>query len=415
MKSILVKFLLLISSVIIVSCASSNKRVQFDKMIGSGKPVFYYNLLKSFGRDRGEFKVTSRYKIEYDRLHFEKKSDSYISKFSVSFAVFLKGEDIPLKQMFLSKEISVDNFSDTDNHKLFDHDQFELYLPVGEYRTELKIESKSGNGYYKKVEDLSFWYEDTFGVTNLTLYKSDGDLFNLESMKPIISNRIDEDCKNIGVYFEILSEEPIDYTVNYSLFNSDEQLIHSDRLEKRAEDRVTREIIALSLNDTKIGNYFFRVEILIGDRRFERYVPFTIRWRDDTAEISSLDEAINNLVYLVDSTDSLSTVLNYDQKSKREWFQTFWGKLNSEGDDKNILMDEYYRRVNFSNVNFSAGMREGWKSDRGQIFIIFGEPDEIQKYEYARNVKPYEVWVYYGRGRQFIFDYIAGDYKLRRK
>ncbi|PID30023.1 MAG: hypothetical protein CR982_01735 [Candidatus Cloacimonadota bacterium] len=414
MKSILVKLILLFSVLLLLSCASTKEEIKFDKMIGSGKPVFYYNLIKSFGRDDSEFKLISRYKIEYDRLHFERLNGKYVSKFNVSFAVFKRGEEIPVKQEFLSKEVVVERFEDTDNHKLFDFDQFELFLPVGEYTTELKIESKSGE-YYKRVDDVTFWYENTLGMSNLTLFKSPSEKFDLDNMIPIVSNRIDEDCKNIGIYFELLSPKDLEYTVEYSLMNSDRQLIYSDKIDKKTSGRVTKEIIAFSLNNNKIGDYIFKVVTSIENKRFERYIPFNIRWRDDTAEISNLNEAIRNLIYIVDDRDTLSTVLRYDYNEKRKWFNNFWGKVNKGSGDSNIVMEEYYRRVNFSNVNFSSGAKKGWKTDRGQVFIIYGEPDEIQKYEYSRHIKPYEVWVYYNRGRQFIFDYVAGDFRLRRE
>ncbi len=62
-------------------------------------------------------------------------------------------------------------------------------------------------------------------------------------------------------------------------------------------------------------------------------------------------------------------------------------------------------------------MREGWRTDRGRIYIQFGEPDEIDDYPLAANSQPYQVWHYYRRGsyRKFVFvdEFEDGDYRLQ--
>ena len=38
--------------------------------------------------------------------------------------------------------------------------------------------------------------------------------------------------------------------------------------------------------------------------------------------------------------------------------------------------------------------REGWKSDRGRVFLMYGEPSEIERFPNQQNTKPYEIWHY---------------------
>ncbi len=51
------------------------------------------------------------------------------------------------------------------------------------------------------------------------------------------------------------------------------------------------------------------------------------------------------------------------------------------------LMRSYFRRVELANKYFTS-YKEGWKTDRGMIYIIFGMPEEVYKFDDR------EVWNY---------------------
>jgi hypothetical protein len=50
-------------------------------------------------------------------------------------------------------------------------------------------------------------------------------------------------------------------------------------------------------------------------------------------------------------------------------------------------MRNYFKRVEAANQYFSS-YKEGWKTDRGMIYIIYGIPDEVYLFEDR------EVWEY---------------------
>jgi GWxTD domain-containing protein len=60
------------------------------------------------------------------------------------------------------------------------------------------------------------------------------------------------------------------------------------------------------------------------------------------------------------------------------------------------FMRNYFKRVEFANYYFTS-FKEGWKTDRGMIFIIFGRPDEVQV------DGQYEVWGYKNPRQSFNF------------
>jgi GWxTD domain-containing protein len=65
----------------------------------------------------------------------------------------------------------------------------------------------------------------------------------------------------------------------------------------------------------------------------------------------------------------------------------FWLKMTRTPERASLLFQKYYSNVEDANTFFTS-YHEGWKTDRGLIYIIFGMPD------YAYRGEGYEEWVY---------------------
>jgi GWxTD domain-containing protein len=104
-------------------------------------------------------------------------------------------------------------------------------------------------------------------------------------------------------------------------------------------------------------------------------------------------------------------------EAKREFLYTFWkARDENPSDDRNDYYQKYLNRINTSNDKFSALGKEGWKTDRGRVFIIYGEPDQIDRHPNETSTRPYEIWLYESieGGVSFIFGDITGfnNYQL---
>jgi GWxTD domain-containing protein len=113
-----------------------------------------------------------------------------------------------------------------------------------------------------------------------------------------------------------------------------------------------------------------------------------------------------------DQYKELSTI-----DSKRQFLYEFWEKRNSDQVSKsNDTRTRYLERVAYANDHFRTGTREGWKTDRGRVYIIYGTPDEIDRHPNETDSKPYEVWYYNSLEGGVSFDFVDrtgyGDYSL---
>ncbi len=84
---------------------------------------------------------------------------------------------------------------------------------------------------------------------------------------------------------------------------------------------------------------------------------------------------IDPLAYLA-SQDELNS-LRTAQKPKAA-LDDFWIKLGGNVDKSRELIRIYYTRVLYANYYFTS-YKEGWRSERGMVYIIYGPPDKVYK------------------------------------
>lgn len=104
-------------------------------------------------------------------------------------------------------------------------------------------------------------------------------------------------------------------------------------------------------------------------------------------------------------------------EGKREFLFKFWkGRDEIVETQENETFIKYFARVEQANQKYTAMKKEGWKTDRGRVFLIYGEPSEVERYPNQLDSKPYEIWQYHNLegGVIFVFADLTGfsDYQL---
>jgi len=94
------------------------------------------------------------------------------------------------------------------------------------------------------------------------------------------------------------------------------------------------------------------------------------------------------------------------EDAKRKFLADFWVKRDPDKSTPiNEMKIEYFKRVEYANQHFSVGNKEGWKTDRGRVYIMYGPPDEYERHPSEVDSKPYEIWYYHNieGGVEFVF------------
>ena len=139
-----------------------------------------------------------------------------------------------------------------------------------------------------------------------------------------------------------------------------------------------------------------------------------------------------DVVYII-TEDERSFFKSLKNDEERESFiQQFWDRRNPDPRSPyNAFKEEHYRRIAYANERFTSGI-QGWRTDRGRVYITWGPPDRIESAptggQYYRTWRegggstsrfPWEQWWYrhidsVGDDIDLLFvdSSISGEYRL---
>ncbi len=143
---------------------------------------------------------------------------------------------------------------------------------------------------------------------------------------------------------------------------------------------------------------------------YDRWFSYNVRYE--------YKDQLQQLRYIANQNE-WNTLRKVPEEMYPEAIERFWQVHDpSPGTLRNEAREAFYRRVITADERYTIHKRlKGWKSDRGRIYIKYGEPDEIRSEVHPIGLYPYIIWSYYSRNLEFEFEDTGGfgQYKLRNK
>ncbi|NQV42007.1 MAG: GWxTD domain-containing protein [Candidatus Marinimicrobia bacterium] len=406
-KSILkISLLALITVVLFLGCAEQSVNQENDLTL----PDFSFIGLSEPLADKENIKVSVHVKIPYTELQFVRSGDYFLARYEV--AVNLADADKErLVGAIWSDSLRLAEYKDTRNNSNTVTSVKTFRVPA----SQLTINVRVTDLYTKKSSILSD------GVDQSKMYAGELSLGNIiildngseGNSKLLMNESFYEIIDTLSFKARLLGDN-YPFKINYELKVKDETKATKTTMIDHvgAIDSVLS--FSVPLVDMHYSNYtlFLTAEDVKGNRVTTKS-NFRVRIRGVNFEVENMDEAVKQLAYLTNDRQ-IKEMMTGSELDKTEKFKAFWAALDpTPGTVENELMEEYYRRVAFSMEAFTV-VQEGWKTDRGMIYILFGPPDEIQRGPFELDRKPYQVWEYYLLGKQFVFrdETGFGDFRL---
>lgn len=118
-----------------------------------------------------------------------------------------------------------------------------------------------------------------------------------------------------------------------------------------------------------------------------------LTWQDLQKNVDSWIEGPVSLL-LTDQEKSVYKKLS-SPEDKMQFIRIFWSRRDPIlRTRENEFKQDFYTRVDAANEKFAEGKTPGWKTARGQVYILFGPPSREEKRAVPESSRPAILWIY---------------------
>ncbi len=265
-------------------------------------------------------------------------------------------------------------------------------------------------------------YMADFRLRNLTL----GDKRRLEK-----SFSIGESYTEIGQPYLILAQDGVDYIPAGLKEFPLEAITFRQKFTEAADslhirlDSLSVSIVApvgeIAADLTAVVNQArprqVSIRFFAGNIRYDMEPFWYSQWFSYNLTFSHKDQ-MEQLRYIA-SQNEWRSLRGVPKDNFADAIDRFWQVHDpSPGTVRNEARESFYQRVIQADERYTIHKRlRGWRSDRGRIYIKYGEPDDIQSEVHPIEEYPYIIWTYYQEKLEFVFADTGGygQYTLRNK
>ncbi len=141
----------------------------------------------------------------------------------------------------------------------------------------------------------------------------------------------------------------------------------------------------------------------------------TSKYKKAKQALPQLDrEFLTSVQYLITNKEK-KVFVHLSEKERKDFIIDFWKKRDPSPDtEENEYRDTYYERIKEANSLFISSGKNGWLTDRGRTYILFGPPERRDIYPtgYSFYEPPVEIWYYGMFPIIFVDNYRDGSYKI---
>ena len=311
------------------------------------------------------------YKLNTDELLYTKQDDQ---RFSAVFKItYLLYNSIDAKTTADSGSVIIkDSRGQSPSNTLIGHIDFKSgYFPYGVLEIKLSdLNRKQNANFFVKIDKSTKQSRQTFLIALNSFdqpcfhnYVTADDTFKIQNRDHNVTHLFVKYYKRAFQIalppFAIENPQGFDYKPD-SLFTVDISNNNSFTLKKE-------------------GFYHFQIDTGANREGLTIY-----RFQEDYPTVANAMQLIEPLRYI-------NTRKEFDDlfgnQNKKLALDKFWMGMGGNQDRSRELIRRYYNRVLNANTYFSSHM-EGWKTDRGLIYIVFGPPNVVYKSDNG------ESWTY---------------------
>jgi GWxTD domain-containing protein len=394
-------------------------------ILQEGEQIFFIDYA-AFREETGEkYRFELYYQIFTHALTFVKQGEKFKASYEVQVVLSNKVNK-QVSGTSMEEDYIVDTYDETRSLSDFLINQLTLSLYSGKYKLRVKLIDLNSGMAYQLEEDVKIpsriqkkvVFSDIEFIRSLSEAAGESKFNrNGKMVIPNVSKIYGDSDPRLIFYYEMygVPQTPKSYTLSYDIRHLPQAFNQQDTFTVILGPEKYSAFDSVSLEGFPSGDYVLMITLL--ERKQERAKTernFRINWSFVNQLKNEYFKAIEQLRYVA-SSDEMKELKEAPQKERLQRWLEFWkSKDPTPGTPENELKDEYHRRLAYVNQNFSLPTKQGWETDLGMIYMIYGHPDEVDKHPFDREQLAYQIWYYYNKNLVFRFnDRGDGEYELQ--
>ncbi|MBA3899162.1 MAG: GWxTD domain-containing protein, partial [Bacteroidetes bacterium] len=312
-----------------------------------------------------------------------------VDEASAELPNFIDQQRFSLQNGVYELEVEIKDLNAPDGQKLSVTEQLTIDIPDNDIifsdiqlvesfkKTEKQnILSKSG---YDLIPYVSFFYPKS--LTNLTFYV---EVYNTSKVlgvdeKFLINYYIESAEKNVKLsnYNSFSRKSSADVAILLGDFPIDKLISGNYNLVLEARNKNNE---LLSQKKLFIQRSNSGVELNINDLASVEVEQTFVSKMNNNDSLVDFIRSIRPISSSLERTFADNQLKSSDLKLKQQFFYNFWFSHNPLDPEKAWL--DYYENVKVVNAKYGSRIRRGYDSDRGRIYLQYGEPNTISQ-QYA--------------------------------
>ncbi len=351
--------------------------------------------------------------VQNDFLQFTRTDTAFLASYEVTASLRIK--DTLIAGYTWREKVSIADFKTTNSQ--WEYQTHEYLLPLDKsvardslksarYNLLLEVRDLSSSVKYKAV--LSFTHEREGNKIPLSTAVA---FFETDSTRgrPGITlspmHRVLEFNHPYNAFIRLRTHVGdsvrIDIRLNQHL-KDQKKLVQQQFVNGVATQKMMAIRYVLPMNSLVEGHYSLRFSVTVNDQNLTPEKEFDVVWVKKPVYLYHPDLAIRPMKYLL-TDEQRAEVKGMSYRKLGQWIEKFWEERDPTPDTRyNELLEVYFKRVGETVRLFSNRHKEGWQTDRGRIYLLYGPPEKIENRRYDTRT-PHITWRYPSRNLSFTF------------
>jgi GWxTD domain-containing protein len=309
--------------------------------------------------------------LENRALAFQREGNVFVARYRVSFS--FQREGAPSVDVAREEVVRVPTFQETlrsDESILF---QQVLRLVPGAYDVSVTVRDVGSTSESRAQAEFT---APSFGPGSVSApilaYQATGRGSRSDPLNLVLNPR-----GSVGYGSDTLLAYTEGYgfpgpaTVPFKVLDEQQHVIYEDELRFRGDRPVESQVLRLSPDSVALGELKLVVGEGSGARSVSALVSFTQAW-----VVTNFDEMLELLRYF-GRDNEVSAMRKAPESQRARMWREFYAKTDpNPTTPDNEALNQYFSRISQANQRFTDEGVPGWRTDRGEVFINLGAPDE---------------------------------------